>query len=160
MAILNHLKDVGANLPNNRSGRAFTIPFTIDTSKVNVDDGDIVRLLDIPANTEILKVISNVKTAEGGTLTIDIGDYKTADNAALDADGFIDGQNGNAVAAVSSSTETLTLTEGTPNTAAFSPAYARGKFYPTATAYIGVLFNNDADAAIIDVHVVCMNCKY
>jgi hypothetical protein len=160
MAVLNHLLvGDGDAVSWNSFGKKVVITKTINTAAVNVDSGDIVRLLDIPAKMNIERVVANVKTAEGGTLTIDVGDYLRADDNAVDADGFIDGANGNAVAAVSSSTETLTLTEGTPNTAAFSPAYARGKFYPAATAYLGVLFNNAADAAVIDVHVIGEICE-
>lgn len=157
MAILKHLLVGGPSaLPNNRSGRFFTMPFTIDTAKVNVGSGDIVKLLNIPANVLVRDVVANVKTAEGETLTIDIGDYLEADDAAIDADGYIDGANGNSVAAVKAST--FELTEGAPNTV--GPAYTTGKFYPAATSYIGVLFNNAADAAVIDVHVLCENCNY
>jgi hypothetical protein len=149
----------GSKLPFNASGRNFVLSYLIDTKATPVDSGDILRLLDIPANTLIRDTVANVKTAEGGTLTLDLGDYLRSNGSAVDADGFLDGFNGNAVAAVKASTETLTLTEGTPNTAAFSPAYARGKFYPTENSYLGLLFNNAADAAVIEVHVICEDCS-
>jgi hypothetical protein len=152
MAIKTHLVVGGGDaISNTRQGRAFALKYTIDASAVAITSGDIVKLLTIPANTLIERIVANVVTAEGGTLTVDLGDYLTANDNAVDADGYLDGFNGNSAVANSSSTETLTLSEGTPNTAAFGPAYARGKFYRAATSYLGALFNNDADVAVIDV---------
>jgi len=154
-----YLLDGGGKLPSNRQGRAAVLSFQIDTKKTPVASGDILKLMPIPANTLVKDVIVVPKKAEGGTLTVDIGDYLEANDNAVDADGFLDGGNLNATNVLKASTETLVLTEGAPNTAAFSPAYARGKFYPAETAYLGILFNDAADAAIFDVHVECVNCE-
>ena len=150
MAIKTHLVvGDGPVLPFNRAGRTSVLKFLIDTKAVNIGSGDIVKLLEIPAKTKIVDVVAHVTTAEGGTLTIDIGDYLTADDTAVDADGYLDGANGNSAAATKAST--FALTEGTPNTIA--PAYTTGRYYPAANSWLGVLFNNAADAAVIDVSV-------
>lgn len=157
MSVLTHAAlPAGAKLPENTSGRLFVLKTTIDAAVTNVGSADVVKAFTPPANTKVLEVLANVKTAEGGTLTFDVGDYEVADDSAEDADGFIDGANGNAVAAYSSRTETLTLGEGTPNTVSFSPAYRAGKVYD-GTDYIGVLINNDANAAVIVLTALCVD---
>lgn len=148
----------GDAISANQTGRGFSIPFTINTATTNVAGSDVLKLMDIPAKTLIERVIAHVTTAEGGTLTLDVGTYLSADDTAVDADGFLDGANGNSAGVYDSATETLTLTEGTPNTAATSPAYARGKYFGDGTAYLGVLFNNAADAAIINIQVIGTVC--
>jgi len=102
-----------------------------------VGAGDGVAAIAIPANTYVLKVGVNVTTAEGGTLTIDIGDGS-------DADGWIDGVDANAVASYG---PTYVLTEGTPNTVI---GYSYGKYY-TAADTIDVITVNAADTAVMTV---------
>ena len=131
-------------LPNTRGGRYFTMRTEVDCSKLNVASGDIVKLWGIPANTLVKNVIAQVATAEGGTLTIDVGDYLAADDSVVDSDGYLDGVNGNAAA--------MNQVGGG------STAYANGKLY-TADSYIGALFNNAADAAVITFIVECVDCR-
>ena len=69
-------------------GKKFSKRFEIDTSDTNVASGEIVKLMEVPINLNIEDVIVDVTTAEGGTLTIDIGDYLIADDSAVDADGY------------------------------------------------------------------------
>ena len=156
MAVLTHLLvGDGKALPWNRAGRTVVVSKTIDTAAVNVAQNDVVKLLDIPANTLVERVVASVKTAEGDTLTLHIGDYLKANNAAVDDDGFLVSVNGNAVGVRQSNT--IVLTEGTPNTV--GPAYQAGKLYTADTAYLGVKFNNAAEAAVIDVHAVLVDCN-
>ena len=108
--------------------------------------GDVLEVLQIPAGTQVLAAGLNVTTAEGGTLTVDVGDGD-------DPDGYLDGVNGNAVAGYSSSQ--VTISEGTPNT--ISPALAFGKYY-TAADTIDVKVVNAADAAVMTVWAVVANC--
>lgn len=155
MAVLTHVAKPGdaEALPVSDQGSLFALKFTIDTSETNVSSGDVVKLLVPPANSKVQEIILNVTTAEGGTLTLDVGDYEVADDTAEDADGYLDGVDGNAVAKYSSND--YTLTEGAPNTVA--PAFAlKGKSYD-GTDYIGVLFNNDADTAVIKVTALCVD---
>ena len=109
--------------------------------------GDVLEVLRIPAGTQVLAVGLNVTTAEGGTLTVDVGD-------GADPDGYLDGVDGNAVAGYSSSQ--VTISEGTPNT--ISPALAFGKYYGSADT-IDVKIVNAADAAVMTVWAVVANCN-
>jgi hypothetical protein len=145
----------GDALPGNRQGRTSALKFTIDTATTNVAGSDVLKLMDIPENTLIQDVIVDVRTAEGGTLTIDIGDYLSSNDNAVDADGYIDGANGNSLGVTKASD--ITLTDGTPNT--ISPAYHNGRFYDDGDEYLGILFNNAANAAVFDVYVVAVNCN-
>jgi len=54
--------------------------------------GDVLEVIKVPANTLVTSVVLNVTTAEGGTLTVDVGD-------GTDPDGYLDGVNANAAAA-------------------------------------------------------------
>ncbi len=135
----------GDALPSNRSGLLFALQAEIDCAENNVASGDIVKALAIPANTLVQDVIAVVETAEGDTLTLDVGDYLTADDTAVDADGYLDGTDGN-TAAASKTSDTDTL------------GHFGGKFY-TAASYIGVLFNNAASAAVIRIHAICVDCN-
>lgn len=108
--------------------------------------GDVLEALRIPAKTQVLKVGLDVTKAEGGTLTVDVGD-------GADPDGFLDGVNANTVAGYSSSA--VTLVEGAPNT--LSPAFAFGKYY-AAEDTIDVTTVNAADTAVMRLWAVVVNC--
>lgn len=99
--------------------------------------GDGVQALSIPAKSLVMAVGMEVVTAEGGTLTVDIGDGS-------DTDGWLDGVNGNTVASYCSA---ATLAEGTPNTFV---GYGAGKYYSVADT-IDVITVNAADAAVVRV---------
>lgn len=105
--------------------------------------GDGITALRIPAKTLVLAVGLDVTTAEGGTLTVDVGD-------GADADGWLDGVDGNAVASYASA---LTLAEGTPNTIT---GFSEGKYYSAADT-IDVITVNAADAAVMRVWALCVN---
>ena len=107
--------------------------------------GDVLEVIRIPAGTQVLAVGLNVTTAEGGTLTIDVGDGDAAD-------GWLDGVNANTAAGYSSST--VTISEGTPNT--ISPAFAFGKYY-AAEDTIDVKTVNAADTAVMTVWALVAN---
>jgi len=107
--------------------------------------GDVLEVLRIPAKTQVLAVGVDVTTAEGGTLTLDVGD-------GTDPDGFLDGVNANTVAGYSSTT--VTIVEGTPNT--ISPALGFGKYYGAADT-IDVTTVNAADAAVMTVWAIVAN---
>jgi hypothetical protein len=82
-------------------------------------------------------VALNVTTAEGGTLTVDVGD---GDNP----DGYLDGVNGNATAAY------LTV--------AGTDAFEAGKYY-TAADTIDVTTVNAADTAVMKLTAVMVDCS-
>ena len=98
---------------------------------------DILEVIQVPAQTLVTHVALEVTTAEGGTLTVDVGD---GDNP----DGYIDGVNANATAAY------LTV--------AGTDAYEAGKFY-TAADTIDIVLNNAADAAVMKLTAVMVDCS-
>jgi hypothetical protein len=147
--VTTYSKGAAGAIPWNELGAAFAFGFTLDFDATGASSGDILELLKVPARTLIESAVAQVKTAEGATLTFDLGDYLTADDTAVDADGYLDGVNGNSAAVSKSST--ITLTEGTPNT--IGPGYYGGKYYPTANSWIGLLLNNDAATAVIEVFI-------
>lgn len=109
--------------------------------------GDVLEVLRIPAKTQVLAVGLDVTTAEGGTLTIDVGDGD-------DPDGYLDGVNANTTAGYSSSQ--VTISEGAPNT--LSPALPWGKYYASADT-IDVKTVNAADAAVMTVWALVVDCN-
>ena len=129
--------------------KVFAISRKIDCSVQNVPDDDTVQMLNIPADTMVLDVIANKITLEGGTLTFDVGD-------ADDTDGYHDGINGNSGATAVSCNASFALTEGAPNTIA--PAYSKGGKYYDAAGVISIIFNDAADAAVIELTAICVNC--
>jgi hypothetical protein len=98
---------------------------------------DVLEVIRVPANTYVTNVALNVTTAEGGTLTVDVGD---GDNP----DGYLDGVNANATAAY------LTV--------AGTDAYESGKFY-TAADTIDVVTVNAADTAVMTLTAVMVDCS-
>jgi hypothetical protein len=104
----------------------------LDFSERNMASTETVKLLTIPANTLILDVIYEVKTAEGAALTIDIGD---SSNPTLVGDNI----NCNSTS--------------THDNAAFgSPQYY------SAADYIEVLCNTaGANTAVVVVKMVCVD---
>ena len=106
----------------------------LDTASVNIGAGDQWEALSIPAGTLVTEVGLLIMTAEGATMTIDVG--------ASDPDGFLDGVNGNVANAVYNSLE-----DG-------SPAKAGGEYFSSADT-IDVTFVNAADTAKVMIW-----CRY
>ena len=98
---------------------------------------DVLEVIKVPANTLVTNVALNVTTAEGGTLTIDVGDGD-------DPDGYLDGVNANATAA-------YIPVDGTA-------AFAQGKYY-TAADTIDVTTVNAADAAVMTLTATMIDCS-
>lgn len=142
------IKGDGEALNNVEGGKLFSLKRTVDCSKNNVDSGDVVKLLEVPANTLVKEVVANVRTEEGGTLAIDVGDYARDGDAATDADRYLDANDldGNSEGAY----KTSTANDNGPT--------AGGKFYTDDSEYIGAAFGNDADTAVIDFHIICVKC--
>lgn len=110
-------------------------------------NGDVLEVIRIPAKTQVLVVGLDVTVAEGGTLTIDVGD-------GADPNGYLDGVNANTLAGYSSSQ--VTITEGAPNT--LSPARPWGKYYGAADT-IDVVTVNAADTAVMTVWALVVDCS-
>jgi len=98
---------------------------------------DILEVIKVPAKTLVTHVALEVTTAEGGTLTLDVGD---GDNP----DGYLDGVNGNAAAAYIS--------------VAGTDAFEQGKYY-TAADTIDVVTVNAADTAVMKLTAVMVDCS-
>ena len=99
---------------------------------------DVLEVIRVPANTLVTHVALNVTTAEGGTLTIDVGD-------GTDPDGYLDGVNANTAAAY--------ITDG-----GSAAALGHGKFY-TAADTIDVTTVNAADTAVMTLTAVMVDCS-
>jgi hypothetical protein len=106
---------------------------------------DVLTALKIPAKTMVLEVGLDVTTAEGGTLTVDVGDGG-------DVDGFLDGVNANTAA---SYTTSLVLAEAAPNTVL---GYSNGKYYSAADT-IDIKTINAADTAVMRLWAIVADCS-
>jgi len=98
---------------------------------------DLFEVIKVPAKNLVTHVALEVTTAEGGTLTLDVGD---GDNP----DGYLDGVNGNATAAYIS--------------VAGTDAFEQGKYY-TAADTIDVVTVNAADTAVMKLTAVMVDCS-
>lgn len=98
---------------------------------------DVLEVIKVPAQTLVTNVVLEVTTAEGGTLTIDVGDGD-------DPDGYLDGVNGNATAAYIP--------------VAGTAAFEQGKYY-TAADTIDVTTVNAADAAVMKLTAIMVDCS-
>jgi hypothetical protein len=103
---------------------------TIDCADYNIGSGDTVQLLNVPANALVLSVRTKCVTAEGGTLTVDVGDDGSGNRYGND----------------------LNMNTTTDNVSAASAMY----LYPAANT-IDVLFNNAADVAVIQVQAILVD---
>ncbi len=127
-----------------QDGRTFVLTRTIDFAETPATaSGSPHPVFYIPAKTFVQLVQADVETAEGGTLTFDLGDGSAAA-------GFLSNVNGNSVG---SSCSALALTEGTPNTVT---GYSAGKYYSALTA-LNLTLDNDADAAKVTIRALCID---
>jgi hypothetical protein len=110
----------------------FVMTKVVDLSKTTARGAaDVDEVLHVAKGTFVLAVFVKLITAEGATLTIDVGD-------GADSDGWLDNADMNA-AAPAYYASSLALTEGTPNT--FTRPYAAGRLY-TADDTIDITWNN------------------
>ena len=124
------------------SGRIFTDMRELDFSVTGRTAADVLQLFDMPAGAFVQYVFYQVVVAEGGTFTFDIG------VTGVDADGFVDGGNGNSVGYGGNAP--FALTEAAPNTIT---GYGAGKLF-TATDTIDLLINDTVDTGKLRVWVV------
>lgn len=73
----------GNNAFNNRSmGHVHVLQAELDCAKANDGNGlsssDVAKVINLPANHQVLSVRAEVLEAEGGTLTFDVGDSGNA----------------------------------------------------------------------------------
>jgi hypothetical protein len=121
---------------------------TIDFSKylsataatVGAASGDSVKVLPIEAGTFIVGIKVKVLTAEGATLTVDIGD-------SLSNAGWGSGINLN------------TTTNSFSFNATTTPTYGVGKYY-AAAADIYLLLNHTADTAVVEISALVADLNF
>ena len=116
---------------------------THDCKTTNVTSGNILQMIHIPAGCALLDAALTVHRVEGGTLTVDVGLYTHSDDAAIDADGLLDGADLNSAAVIHGVTPGV-LT------------------YPYKNASdvamdVSVLFNNTADNARFTLAVTVLD---
>ena len=129
-------------------GRMQAMKLHVDFHETPLTSGNIARLFNVPKGILIDHIKVNRKLAEGGTATIDVGLYAQSNDAAIDADGLLDGTDINATGYVAS--RPGVLAEAAPNT--YNPAYSNG-YLATVDAWVGVLANNDLDLAQLDIEL-------
>lgn len=117
---------------------------TVNTATDTKAQNDIDQLFDVYPGDHVLNVSAQVVTAEGGTLTFDVGD-------GADVDGYIDGANGNS-AGWNGQLHAATASTGATPTITFT-GYTGGKIY-TTTDTIDVKWLNAADAAKVKFRAV------
>ena len=132
----------GGGYPAHLKGGSYRMVRTLDFNEVNRSSGDVLQLFNVPANTRVRSIAYKVQTAEGATLTFDIGDGD-------DVDGYIDGANGNTLNA--GGDNSLVLAEAAPPTVLGYSGF--GRRYAAADT-IDLLLNNDAATAKITVIAV------
>ena len=75
--------------------RPYLIENTIDVSAINGDSGaaqnDILRCLDVPAETVVLHASMEILTQFSNSVTLDLGMTQVSGNPATDVDVFVDG---------------------------------------------------------------------
>ena len=119
-------------------------------SATALTSGDVIEAIPLPAKSLVLRVGLDVTTAEGGTLTIDVGD-------GTDPDGFLDGVDANAVASYTSGNN-VTLTAASPNAITGTPyAYGLGKYYSAADT-LDLKIVNAADVAVMRLWALVVDC--
>lgn len=125
---------VGTKPHANSTRRMWCEDFVIDYSSSDITGtaGTVNQIINIPANVRVEGIAWEVTTAEGATLTFDIGDADTAD-------GYVDNANGNTLG--SGTSQFQILTEAAPNT--MGALFGNGKFYSAA----GILSITNVDAA-------------
>ncbi len=146
MSTLTHLnKGGGGELPNTAAGKLFNIHRRIDCSEVNVDSGDVVKLLDVPKDVLVMEVVTEVLTTEGDSGSYEVGDYARSDDSAKTADQFL--------ATGNTDINSTGVTKYSDNNS------GGGKVYNDETAFIGFTPSINCDTAVIDVDIVCVKLK-
>lgn len=138
-----------SHLPSTTAGPfpAVMLKKTMDCAADTKSANQVDNLFDVYPGDVVLNVSAQVETAEGGTLTFDVGDGG-------DVDGYIDGANGNSAAwntELFSAAGTV-ATNSTAVAVTFT-GYTGTKIY-TTTDTIDVKWLNAADAAKVTFRAV------
>lgn len=118
----------------------YLMVYKLDTSAVSITATDmVVQMFNIPANTRVIEVITEVITAEGGTCTFDLGD-------AADTGRYLDGASANSAAG--------TILYGNGSTGGTDVPI--GRFYEAA-GVISAIFDHLPDTAVLEFKVRCFD---
>jgi hypothetical protein len=105
---------------------------TLNTALNNQGAAAVANLIDLEAGMFVMLVSAKVITAEGGTLTIDVGDGSVTDR-------YLNGEDGNAAAGTIYTSQNMTS----------------GAVYSAADT-LDVISNDAADAAIIRLRALAV----
>lgn len=139
--------------PNHSGVQVFRkrVDLAAEAAKAGVSSfasSDTLGLLELPAGTRVLCVDVHVITAEGATLTADIGVTGT------DADGWVDGVDLNATGWTAGVFAGTLGGAGATADPVVLTGFTGGRLV-TADSRIDILFNNSsADTAVFDVFIV------
>lgn len=113
---------------------------TIDFSEDNQTSGQLVHLINVSKGHVIHEVMVDIETIEDSTLTYDVGVFESDGTTEVDADGFMNGTNG----------ETLGMLSSRDGSA----AYSNESVYCSAQRIITLTPQDNADAAKITVYAL------
>lgn len=105
---------------------------TLNTAVANQGAAAVAQLIDVEAGMFVMLVSVKVVTAEGGTLTVDVGDGSVTNR-------YIDGENGNAAADTIYTSQNMTA----------------GTVYSAADT-IDIISNDAADAAVLRLRALAV----
>lgn len=146
----------GIGFPDTGKSKSYIVKRTIDLNAASVAlkssavfaDGDIIKVLRIPAQTLVEWVFLSVDTAETLTTAVEVGADTGANSG--DADGFL-GSTSLATATTTTATMAMSLDNTVGNTSPWSVALAGGHYFhvadtldllittTTTTAHTGVI---------------------
>ena len=131
-------------LNNTFASRVYVVERTIDASltDTDVDSGDVVQLVYIPAGHVVLEAGADVITIEDGTLTFELGLHLASNDSAVDASGFLTGADAEVLGTKLTNAETYAATGG---------------YRATAAVNLTATYNNAADASKIRFFAVVVD---
>lgn len=139
-----------SHLPSTTTGPypAIMLKKTFDCAANTKSGTQVDNAFDVYPGDVVLNVSAQVETAEGGTLTFDVGDGD-------DVDGYIDGANGNSTGWNSEASTVLgTMASNATTLTSTGIGYGVGTKVYTTTDTIDVTWNNAADAAKVTLRAI------
>ena len=127
----------GSGFARNDGNKQFVIENTLDFATTNQTGSDVLQTLNIPANTLVEDCFYKVIDAEGGVLTLNIGDGADVDGFHAAADANVAGE--------------LVKSGG-----AYAKQTLGGRLY-TAADTIDVIVSADADAGKVRIVAICVD---
>ena len=123
----------GENAMQRLGGEIVVAKNELNFATTNASSADIIEAIKIPAGAFLMDCFCYINTAEGATMTFDIGD-------GTDPNGCDDAVDGNATAGTESK-----MLEADP--------YGKGKYYSAADT-IDIVLDDDADMMVVTIIAV------